>query len=36
MIESLLVLLLVFIGWGALLCVPAAIMEWWHDSREET
>jgi hypothetical protein len=36
MIESLLVLLLVFIGWGALLCVPAAILEWWHDSREET
>ena len=38
MIESLIVLLLVFIGWGALLCVPAAILEWYFDDerRKET
>jgi len=38
MIESLIVLLLVFIGWGAALCVPAAILEWYFDDerRKET
>lgn len=31
--EQVIWLLILFIGWGVALCVPAAIIEWWtHDT----